>query len=210
MEMMASIKQKNSIDENSVLDEILEKSARLMASKGYHGTSMRDLAQTTGRSLSGLYHYFSNKQELLYLINLRGFSSLAETAQGLMSDELEAEQRLKKLIWNHVMFFSLHQSEMRVMMFGTHEIDQMRRKEISDLKHRYSDDFKVAVSEYILERTNEILDKKQLDRKSYLLFGMMNWVYGWFSTDEHGSVEELAEDIYCTFTLGCVPKINNK
>ncbi len=210
MDTASSIKHKSSFAENCVLDEILEKSARLMAGKGYHGTSMRDLAQTTGRSLSGLYHYFSNKQELLYLINFRGFSSLAETAQGLMTDELDAEQRLKKLIWNHVMFFSLHQSEMRVMMFGTHEIDKMRRKEISDLKHRYSDDFKVTVSEYISERSSEIVGKKQLDRKSYLLFGMMNWVYGWFSTDEHGSVEELAEEIYSTFTFGCVPKINNK
>jgi len=210
MYVAASVKQKNALSENRGLDEILEKSARLMASRGYHGTSMRDLAQTTGRSLSGLYHYFSNKEELLYLINYRGFSSLAEIARGLMADDLDAEQRLRKLIWNHVKFFSLHQSEMRVMMFGTQEIDKARSKEISLLKHKYSDDFKLAVSEFVYQHCGEKLDKKHLDRKSYLLFGMMNWVYGWFSTDEHGTVEELAEDIYTTFTCGCVPQKNKR
>jgi len=205
MGIATSMKQKISLNENRGLDEILEKSARLMASKGYHGTSMRDLAQTTGRSLSGLYHYFSNKQELLYLINYRGFGSLVESALQLMTDDFDADQRLKKLIWNHVKFFSLHQSEMRVMMFGTHEIDKIRSKNISVLKHQYSDYFKSVVAEYIYQHSGKKLDKKHLDRKSYLLFGMMNWVYGWFSTDEHGTVEELAEDIYITFTSGCLP-----
>ena len=203
MDTVTSMPSKNPVGDNSALDEILEKSARLMASRGYHGTSMRDLAQTTGRSLSGLYHYFSNKQELLYLINSRGFTSLAAMAQELMACELSAEQRLRQLIWRHVKFFSLHQSEMRVMMFGTQEIDQAGRNEISALKHRYSAYVKSAVSEYIFAQSGQRLDKKRLDRKNYLLFGMMNWVYGWFSTDEHGTVEELAEDIYATFTQGC-------
>ncbi len=194
--------------ENKGLDEILEKSAKLMATKGYSGTSMRDLAQTTGRSLSGLYHYFSNKEALLYLINFRGFSALVKISQKLIKEENDPRIRLKQLIWSHVYFFSLHQSEMRVMMFGTQEIDKQRRAEISQLKHRYSDDFKTTISAYIFNQTGEVLDKKHLDRKSYLLFGMMNWVYGWFSTDEHGTVEALAEDIYTTFTLGCAPKTN--
>jgi TetR/AcrR family transcriptional regulator, cholesterol catabolism regulator len=194
----------NVLSSKKGLDEILEKSARLMATKGYHGTSMRDLAQTTGRSLSGLYHYFNNKQELLYLINYRGFSSLAASAKQVMLEKLAPEQQLKKLIWHHVTFFGLHQSEMRVMMFGTHEIEQARSKEISALKHEYADYFKSAVADYIYYRSGLRLDKQCLDRKSYLLFGMMNWVYGWFSTDEHGSVEALAQDIYSTFTNGCV------
>ncbi len=196
--------QDKTLDKNQGLEEILEKSAKLMSIKGFAGTSMRDLAQTTGRSLSGLYHYFSNKQELLYLINQQGFGALAKISQDLMKSEADVEQRLQKLIWEHVNFFSLHQSEMRVMIFGTHDIEQARRKEISALKHQYSNDFKVTVAEYIFLKSGKKLDKKHLDRKSYLLFGMMNWVYGWFTTDEHGSVEELAQDIYITFTDGCV------
>ncbi len=191
------------INEKKGRDEILEKCAKLMASKGYSGTSMRDLALTTGRSLSGLYHYFSNKEELLYLINLRGFIALNNNASLKIKDNEKPEDRLKKLIWNHVNYFYQHQNEMRVMMFGTHEMDKTRRDEISKMKHRYSDKYKKTIAEYIYKTSGIKLDKKHLDRRSYLLFGMMNWIYGWFSTDEHGSVEELVEDIFNTFTLGC-------
>ena len=191
-------------NENKGLDQILEQSAQLMAKKGYHGTSMRDLAQTTGRSLSGLYHYFSNKDELLFLINYRGFTSLVDAAQRLINDKQTAEQRLKCLISNHVNYFYRHQSEMRVMMFSTQQVDEVRSKEIKVLKNKYTNDFTTAVSDYILQISGKKISKNLLERKSYLLFGMMNWVYGWFSTDEHGTVEELVEDIYSTFTEGCL------
>jgi len=194
--------------ENKGLDQILEQSARLMAKKGYHGTSMRDLAQTTGRSLSGLYHYFSNKDELLYLINSRGFTSIVDMAEKLKSADDSTEHRLKSLISNHVKYFYKHQSEMRVMMFSTQQIDETRSKEIKDLKDKYTHYFTDAVGHYILQMSGEKIEQKLLDRKTYLLFGMMNWVYGWFSTNEHGTVDELIDDIYSTFTEGCKSTTN--
>jgi len=192
-----------SISENKGLDQILEQSARLMAKKGYNGTSMRDLAQTTGRSLSGLYHYFNNKDELLFLINRRGFTSLVDAAQQEKSKSLDAKETLKNLIGTHVNYSFQHQSEMRVMMFSTQQIDEERSNEIKQLKNQYTEEFNTAVSEYIFQLSGKKTSLKLLQRKTYLLFGMMNWVYGWFSTNEHGTVEELVDDIYTTFTSGC-------
>jgi len=189
--------------ENKGLDQILEQSARLMAKKGYNGISMRDLANTTGRSLSGLYHYFNNKDELLFLINRRGFTSLVDDANCGIKNNLEAQRRLRTLISSHINYFFQHQSEMRVMMFSTQQIDEHHSNEIKELKNQYTEQFNTAVSDYIFQQTGKRPGKKLLLRKTYLLFGMMNWVYGWFSTDEHGTVEQLVEDIYYTFTKGC-------
>jgi len=193
-----------SISENKGLDQILEQSARLMAKKGYNGTSMRDLAQTTGRSLSGLYHYFSNKDELLFLINQRGFTSLVDAAQQGNKSKLDAKVRLLSLISAHINYFYQHQSEMRVMMFSTQQIDEQHSNEIKLLKNKYTEEFSKAVSNYILQQSGKRIANKLLQRKTYLLFGMMNWVFGWFSTNEHGSVEELVDDIFTTFTSGCI------
>jgi AcrR family transcriptional regulator len=54
---------------NEGLCDILKESTKLMANTGFCGTSMRDLAKATGRSLSGLYHHFRSKEDLLYLMN---------------------------------------------------------------------------------------------------------------------------------------------
>ena len=121
----------------SGLEEILKKSAELMSQKGYHATTMRGLARATNMSSSGLYHYCSGKEELVYLINLRGFSSLLKLAQELKSKDLSIESKLRELIKSHVHYFCKNRSDMKVMMFGTHEMDEARSKRIRNLKESY-------------------------------------------------------------------------
>lgn len=195
-------------------DDILAQSAALISSQGYHGTSMRDLARTTGRSLSGLYHHFANKEELLYLINERGFSPLLANAERLRGEYRSGNGRpvaagpasaalLCDLIGSHLGYFGSHLNEMRVMMFGTQPMSSAHGQAIRQLKERYTEIFKFAVGEYIGSR-REAASATEIERKTYLLFGMMNWIFGWYSLDEHGPVEALAEEIYTTFTKGCL------
>jgi TetR/AcrR family transcriptional regulator, cholesterol catabolism regulator len=194
---------------NNSLEDILKKSAKLMAKQGYHGTSMRDLAQSMGHSLSGLYHYFDSKDDLLFKINERGFSSLLGTARGIAEQQISPADRLKAVIGNHIEFFSDHMSEMRVMMFGTHDIDRKRSQIIVGLKDEYASIVKQVVGDYMQSLSGKPFAEPEISRKTYLLFGMMNWIYGWYSRNEHGSAEELASDIYETFTKGCPGEVNN-
>ncbi len=189
---------------NNNLDEILRKSAKLMARQGYHGTSMRDLAETTGHSLSGLYHYLKSKDDLLFKINERGFTSILETAKSILEQDISPADKLKAVISNHVDFFSSNMSEMRVMMFGTHDIDRKRGQIIKELKDEYASLVKRAVNGFMESQSDRQFSELETSRKTYLLFGMMNWIYGWYSKNEHGSANELASDIYETFTKGCL------
>jgi TetR/AcrR family transcriptional regulator, cholesterol catabolism regulator len=194
-------------------DDILAQCAALMAREGYHGTSMRDIARTTGRSLSGLYHHFSSKEELLFLINERGFASLLANAERLRERYQAAppsarharrasEALLRDLIGAHVGYFGSHLNEMRVLMFGTLPMSSDHGEIIRVLKQRYAEVVAFAVGEYISARQGPA-GKAEIERRSFLLFGMMNWIYGWYSYDEHGSADELAEEIFATFTQGC-------
>jgi len=191
-------------------DDILAQSAALMSSQGYHGTSMRDLARVTGRSLAGLYHHFANKEELLYLINVRGFSPLLANAERLRDQYRRGKRRsrasaalLNDLIGAHLGYFGSHLNEMRVLMFGTQPMSSAHGQAIRQLKDRYTEIVRFAVGEYIGARRGAAT-ATEVERKTYLLFGMMNWIFGWYSFDEHGPVEALAEDICTTFTLGCL------
>lgn len=188
------------------LDEILTKSAQLMARLGYHGTSMRDLAHVTGRSLSGLYHYFSNKEELLFLINQRGFTSLMAMSRTLLEQDISPEKRLSKLISNHVTYFMEHLSEMRVMTSGTMEMNDQRSQILWELKDNYARLGQKIVGDYMKSQTGTDYPQEIIDRKAFFLYGMMNWVFGWYSAGKHGSPTEVADDIFRTFTKGCCEK----
>jgi len=191
------------LETNPNLDKILERSARLMAHRGYHGTSMRDLAEVTGRSLSGLYHYLKGKEDLLYLINKQGFTSLLDMAQTLHGAPAE---NLQSLITRHIEYFADHLEEMRVMMFGTLDLSRDRGREINQLKEAYRHKVQLIVAEYIAGARGKRPGDAELTRKTYLLFGMMNWIFGWYSSGHHGSPQDLANDIFCTFTEGCAAR----
>lgn len=185
------------------LDEILDKSAELMAQLGYHGTSMRDLAQVTGRSLAGLYHYFNSKEELLFLINQRGFTSLLAMSDDLMKRGLSPEDRLSGLIHNHVTYFIDHLNEMRIMTSGTMDMNEDRSRLLWKLKQDYTDQGQTIVGNYIKSQSETPLNSLLISRKTFLLYGMMNWIFGWYSAKDHGTAQEVAEDIFRTFTKGC-------
>ena len=160
----------------SGLEEILKKSSALMSQNGCHATSMRDLARATNMSLAGLYHYFKEKQDLVYLINHRGFASLLQLGQELESKKLPADKKLYRLVSFHIDYFCAHRDEMRVMMFGTHEMDKLRAKKIRSLKEDYRLISRQIIKD-VFEQTNggAKLGPKELDRKTFLFFGMMNW-----------------------------------
>jgi len=188
---------------NNNLDEILKRSAELMAKQGYHGTSMRDLAGTTGHSLSGLYHYLESKDDLLFKINERGFTALLQRARSISQQDTLPGEKLEAIIRNHIEFFSNHLNEMRVMMFGTQDIDRKRGRIIGKLKDDYASIVTQVVAGYLERASERRFTASEISRKTYLLFGMMNWIYGWYSKNEHGPANELATDIYTTFTKGC-------
>ncbi|MBI4564580.1 MAG: TetR/AcrR family transcriptional regulator [Planctomycetes bacterium] len=184
------------------LGGLLRKAARLMARNGFHGASMRDLAKVTGRSLSGLYHYARSKEDLLYLINFHGFTTLVEHGRARGMAFRGPREKLRGFISFHVRYFAAHRDEMRVLMWGTQALSDERARTIRNLKDRYTAILREIVRNVCRSAAKGPVSEKSIDRKTFLLFGMMNWIYGWYSAARHGAPEELAEEIYRTFLYG--------
>ena len=49
-------------------DDILDASAQIFSQKGFHATSMQDIAQAVNLQKASLYHHVSSKQEILLLL----------------------------------------------------------------------------------------------------------------------------------------------
>ena len=187
---------------NKKLEEILHQSSHLMARKTYHGTSMRDLAKQTGYSLSGLYNYFKSKEELLYLINYHGFSTIEATLSEMLETLEDPHEKLYALVYNHIQYFVAHRDEMKVMMLGTQELDLEKSRIIQNIKQKYTKMGQEIVRDIYVAETGCEPDAQEISRKTYLLFGMLNWIFGWYSPRQHGNAEALIQDIYATFLHG--------
>ena len=90
------------------------------------------------------------------------------------------------------------------MMFGAHEMEKEHTQKIRNLKETYRKLFSKMVSDFVEKKSGTKLSPTELTRKTFLLFGMMNWTFGWYSPKKHGCEEDLINDIYNTFTKGVV------
>jgi AcrR family transcriptional regulator len=74
-----------------------------MNEHGYHGTSVREIADRAGMSSAALYHHFSSKQDLLFRITDRGIEALVRsTEDALLASPNDPASRLRAIVRVHV------------------------------------------------------------------------------------------------------------
>ncbi|PRZ44201.1 TetR family transcriptional regulator [Antricoccus suffuscus] len=83
--------------------KILASAVEAIAARGYHGTSIRDIAAIAKVSSGSIYHHFGSKHDLLVtIINRGGAALLAATEQALFDAPNEPAERLKAIVRIHV------------------------------------------------------------------------------------------------------------
>jgi AcrR family transcriptional regulator len=182
-------------------ERLLSAAAGVFARKGYHASTMRDLARASGMSLAGMYHYVSGKEELLYLIQRDFFERVVEGARQALARAPDAEGRLRAFVEHHVGFFAAHMSEMKVL---SHEADSLtgeRDTVVRALKRRYVD---------LLADALAAAGAADPRTAAYALFGMMNWIYTWYRPGGRLPPERLADTfariaLHGVLAAGAVP-----
>jgi AcrR family transcriptional regulator len=172
------------------LDHLLARAARVFAEKGYHPTSMRDLAAASGMSLAGMYYYVRGKEDLLALIQERCFTQVLDGARRAVAAARDPQDKLHAFIRHHVEFFADHMAEMKVL---SHEASP---KSVSSIKRRYVD-----LLESILKAAAPEQNATHRSATTYILFGMMNWIYNWYKPDGEIDPARLA-DLMASIFLG--------
>jgi len=180
------------------LGKILAHATEVFYEKGYEGASMRDLARSSGMSLSGLYYYFESKEKLLYLIQKDTFSTIVDNLRERLDEVSDPEQRIRIFILNHLEYFLTNQKAMKVLSHEAEVLTNGFGSEIALLKRTYYrmcvgllDDFKAA-------------EKLEFSTRMAVLslFGMMNWIYTWYNPRVDADAEHLAREMSELFLRG--------
>ena len=66
--VLMAIKNQKQLQSEQTQQLIIDTAARLFASKGFHGTSMSDLASAAGLTKGAFYHHFENKDALFFAV----------------------------------------------------------------------------------------------------------------------------------------------
>ena len=181
------------------LRQILKTSAKIFAEKGFHRTSIRDIARATGMSLAGLYYYFRTKEELLFLIQEQCFLTLLQRWEKTVDLKSDVRARIRIFAENHLGFFLHNMFEMKVMAHEDEFLTGEFQEKILVLKRRYVKILMDLIGELQRQESGEGMN---LRAATFSLFGMMNWIYTWYHPKRDLPLPELIEQMLRIYFFG--------
>lgn len=181
------------------LETLLTAAATTFATRGYSGTSMRDIAHDSGISLSGIYYYTRGKSSLLYEIQSRTIDALIASAAQALSRVTAPTEQLLQFVENHVSYSNDHPAFVRVLSHETAPDGSDERRDAVELKrHEY-----VKVLRDILDRVREEYPAPVSTQfAGDMLFAMMSGPRQWGVTDTELNVGIASRLIYDLFVHG--------
>lgn len=177
------------------LDRLLTVSAELMASHGFGQTSIRDVANASGFSLGGMYYYFKNKEDLLFLIQEKTFGSLLEIQEKTVADGGSASELLHRLVKNHLAYFISHFNELKVCTFELESLKGERYENVAQLRRRYFLCMARVVGELNGVPAVEVEHDRKVRHRTLFIFGMLNWVFMWYDPEKDDPAGELGDEM---------------
>ena len=96
--------------------EITETALQLFAERGYHNTSVSNIAKAAGVSKGLMYNYFINKEALLNEILFGAYDDKQVASKSIEMNELPAKQRLQLIIEGTFVMVTTRLEHWKLMM----------------------------------------------------------------------------------------------
>jgi TetR/AcrR family transcriptional regulator, cholesterol catabolism regulator len=171
-------------------DRLTVEAARMFAQRGYHGTSVSDLAAALGIQKSSLYAHISGKADLLAEIALAGAAAF-HAALDALPDEAAAGERLELALRAHLTVVESQLDVATVWLQEWRYLTGEARDVFLRERHRYEerirDLFEAAV------RSGDLRRDLDVDDATLVFLSVANWAYTWLmpETDVAGLTSRL-------------------
>src|SRR6185436_19916187 len=156
--------------------DLTREAARLFAEKGYHGTSIGDLAEAMGVQKGSLYHHIKGKEDLLWEVASEGARAF-HAALDEIPDELGAAEKIRLALRAHLHVVAEQLDVATVFVREWRFLDGERRDAFLAERRRYEQ----RVGDLFREgRELGELRSDLDDGAAVLLFlSAANWAYTW-------------------------------
>lgn len=176
---------------------ILKASAGLFAELGFDRTSMNQIAQGCGVSKALLYHYYANKDALLFDIIRDHLDELIAGVETTGNGERDPERRLRDYVAALLDAYRDANAEHKIQINEMKRLPADQQEELKAKERHLVRLFAEAIADAVPELGK---GSKLLKPVTMSLFGMVNWHYLWFRDGGPITREDYA-DIATTILL---------
>ena len=178
-------------------DELTRQAARLFAQKGYHGTSIGEIAEALGVQKGSLYAHIESKQDLLYE-TMRDGAAAFHAGLDAIPENLPATEKIREALRSHLRVVADQLDVATVFVQEWRYLEGERREEIVAERRRYEERIRA------LFREGRDLGELRTDlddaTAALLVLSAVDWAYTWLQPSR--DTDELADRFYSLLVDG--------
>ena len=179
--------------------EIQRVIARLFAHKGYHSTSMREIARELGMNQSSLYHYFRSKEDILFKLMNDAMDSALATMEEICAADLRPRDKLKRILRFYTRYYAGDQERLILLVNEQNSLNSEHRRILVDKERRY-----VRLFKGVFEELEDHQMTKEIPHgiAIFAFLGMVHYTIKWYHRDGAVGLDRLADIFVEIFTRG--------
>jgi TetR/AcrR family transcriptional regulator, cholesterol catabolism regulator len=184
-------------------DQIYEVAERLFSARGYHATTMRDIARELAIEGGSLYSHISGKQELLYAIVLRGSEQFLQSARDTIAATGSARVRLRELMRRHLAIVAESTPRAIVHFHEWRHLEPERQATIRARRDEYESYVRQIIRDGVVAGEFAAHDERLV---GLYVLSLLNWTYQWYAPGGTWNAHELADQFFDLLTRGLEPR----
>jgi len=166
--------------------EILHAALRAFRERGYYATTLDDIAERLGVGKTALYHYFPDKEAILYACHQESLAELDRILRGTRR-YASATERLAYVIREHVRVMT-DTLEGSPLAFEVPALSPARQRPIIIARDRYERALRRMITEGISAGEFRAVEPKIA---VFAILGAVNWIARWYRPEGSLHAQEL-------------------
>jgi len=181
-------------------DQILDAAAQIFRLKGYHATSMQDIAGAVNLQKGSLYHHVSSKQEILLELLNQALELLTDQIVGVAEDEnISPAEKLRQMMRMYLKALTDNVDLASVLLLEHRSLNKELHARHVPNRDRFESLWREVVEEGVQSGDFPIAEAALTVRN---ILGAMNWVITWYKPNGALSIEEISDQTASLFLVG--------
>ncbi|MGH9946443.1 MAG: TetR/AcrR family transcriptional regulator [Pyrinomonadaceae bacterium] len=174
------------------LGQIYQVAARIIHEKGYETTSLNDIAKAAGLTKSGLYHYVSSKESLLYEAMNYGMDLVEADVLGPARLVDDPTERLRTLVRAYANLIMTERQEITIIINEANGLNVKLRNKIRARRHIFYNFVGDTIRKIKDEGNIAVLD---VGVTTLNFVGSLVWLAYWYRPEGRLSKEQVTEEL---------------
>lgn len=177
---------------------VLQAAAQLFNERGFHATSLDDIAARLNVTKPTLYYYVKNKDEILLQCVRQGLDMMLEGIEASRAAGGKAIDQLMTCMQVYARIVTMDFG-MCLIRVGDEQVPPESRKELRRLKSAIDQEFRRLVAEGVAEGSIQPCDPKIT---AFVIAGALSWIGRWYQPGGEYTAEQVAQQCIATLCDG--------